>query len=145
MNAKRIPAQVTLDGIPPLPPERAPGRPTKADAQAHAAAVRKAVMAGRPAGKKAGHARAKVAADNAGATWELRAESLMVEYADTVGSAGFLTEEARTFAIGQGHVDQGDGRAWGHVAKRLERAGKLEACGAAHDRYGSLKTKWRRK
>lgn len=141
--------QPTLDGIPPLPRPRGPGRPTKQDAKDHAAAVRKAVMAVRPAGKKRGAERAEIAGDHADrehSDWRTRACTLALEYGRTVGSAGFLMEEARVYAEGQGLSAPPDKRAWGNVTQRLkvgEPGKRIERCGMDTDAYGSPKWKWR--
>lgn len=146
--------QPTLNGIPELPPDRRPGRPTKAEAHAHAAQVRKAVMAGLPTRKQAkeraelGAERAAGKADAVVAGWLQSACKLTLEYAHIVGSDGFLIEEARVYAEGQGLAGPPDARSWGKVptALKVGKPGKrLEACGAARasTSNGSLKTKWR--
>ena len=141
--------QPTLPGVPPLPPERRPGRPTKAAAEEHARAIRKAVMAGRPAARKRAEQRAQQASDHADrvwSNWSGQAARLTLEYGRTAGSAGFLMEEARVYAESKGLDAPPDKRSWGHVAKRLSRGEpgqRLEKCGVATDNYGSNKTRWR--
>ena len=96
-----------------------------------------------------GHAAAKAAAARADREiddWTQKAVALFAEYAGTAPSP-FLTEEARQFAESHGLSVPPDGRAWGHVAKKCQRAGVVASAGfgAAKSSNGSAKVLWRKK
>lgn len=142
--------QLPLDGLPPLPPERKRGRPTKAAAKAHAETINKAVRAGRRTGMKRAMQRAEVAGDHAERHvdgWKARACTLALEYGRTVGSGGFPMEAARVYAEANGLPDPPDKRAWGTIATILKFAKepgmRIEKCGSTTDAYGSPKPLWR--
>ena len=96
-----------------------------------------------------GHAAAKAAAARADREideWTDKAVALFAEYAGKAPSS-FLTEEARQFAESRGLSSPPDGRAWGHVAKKCQRAGVVTSAGfgAAKSSNGSPKVLWKRK
>jgi hypothetical protein len=96
-----------------------------------------------------GHAAAKAAAARADREiddWTQKAVALFAEYAKKAPSS-FLTEEARQFAESHGLSAPPDGRAWGHVAKKCQRAGVVTSAGfgAAKSSNGSPKVLWKRK
>jgi hypothetical protein len=96
-----------------------------------------------------GHAAAKAAAARADREiddWTQKAVALFAEYASKAPSS-FLTEEARQFAESHGLSVPPDGRAWGHVAKKCQRAGVVTSAGfgAAKSSNGSPKVLWKRK
>jgi NAD(P)H-dependent FMN reductase len=96
-----------------------------------------------------GHAAAKAAAARADREiddWTQKAVALFAEYAGKAPSP-FLTEEARQFAESHGLSVPPDGRAWGHVAKKCQRAGVVASAGfgAAKSSNGSAKVLWRKK
>ena len=96
-----------------------------------------------------GHAAAKASADRADREideWTQKAVSLFAEYASKAPSP-FLTEEARQFAESRGLSSPPDGRAWGHVAKRCQRAGITvsDGFGSAKSSNGSPKVLWKAK
>jgi len=96
-----------------------------------------------------GHAAAKAAAARADREiddWTQKAVALFAEYASKAPSP-FLTEEARQYAESHGLSVPPDGRAWGHVAKKCQRAGVVASAGfgAAKSSNGSAKVLWRKK
>jgi NAD(P)H-dependent FMN reductase len=96
-----------------------------------------------------GHAAAKAAAARADREideWTQKAVALFAEYAGKAPSS-FLTEEARQYAESHGLSVPPDGRAWGHVAKKCQRAGVVASAGfgAAKSSNGSAKVLWRKK
>jgi len=96
-----------------------------------------------------GHAAAKAAAARADREiddWTQKAVALFAEYASQVFDP-FLTEEARQYAESHGLSSPPDGRAWGHVAKKCQRAGVVTSAGfgAAKSSNGSPKVLWKRK
>lgn len=96
-----------------------------------------------------GHAAAKASADRADREiddWTEKAVALFAEYA-TKKPLPFLTEQARQFAESRGLSSPPDGRAWGHVAKRCQRAGITVSDGfaAARSSNGSPKVLWKAK
>jgi hypothetical protein len=96
-----------------------------------------------------GHAAAQASAERADREiddWTLKAVALFAEYAAKAQSP-FLTEEARVFAESHGLPSPPDGRAWGHIAKRCQRDGKIISAGfgAAKSSNGSPKVLWKRK
>lgn len=143
--------QLTLGGLPPLPADRPRGRPTKERAKEHAQAVRKAVLANLPSREQAkqraerGQERAAAHAERVHGGWQDRACDLTLEYGRLAGSAGFLIEEARAYARGQGIEPPPDARSWGKVATRLRVEKRIEAIGArrAVTSNGSFKVAWR--
>jgi hypothetical protein len=78
--------------------------------------------------------------------WTDKAVALFAEYASRAFDP-FLTEEARQFAESRGLSSPPDGRAWGHVAKKCQRAGVVTSAGfgAAKSSNGSPKVLWKRK
>jgi hypothetical protein len=96
-----------------------------------------------------GHAAAKAAAARADREiddWTQKAVALFAEYASQAFDP-FLTEEARQYAESHGLSSPPDGRAWGHVAKKCQRAGVVTSAGfgAAKSSNGSPKVLWKRK
>jgi hypothetical protein len=96
-----------------------------------------------------GHAAAKASADRADREideWTKKAVALFAEYA-AKKPLPFLTEEARQFAESRGLSSPPDGRAWGHIAKRCQRAGITVSAGfgSAKSSNGSPKVLWRAK
>jgi hypothetical protein len=96
-----------------------------------------------------GHAAAKAAAARADREideWTQKAVALFATFAK-ITSSPFLTEEARQYAESHGLSAPPDGRAWGHVAKRCQRAGFVISAGfgAAKSSNGSPKVLWKRK
>jgi len=96
-----------------------------------------------------GHAAAKAAADRADREideWTKKAVALFADFA-TMNPSPFLTEEARQFAESHGLSSPPDGRAWGHVAKKCQRAGVVTSAGfgAAKSSNGSPKVLWKAK
>ena len=96
-----------------------------------------------------GHAAAKAAAARADREiddWTQKAVALFAEYAKKAPSS-FLTEEARQYAESHGLSSPPDGRAWGHVAKKCQRAGVVTSAGfgAAKSSNGSPKVLWKKK
>ena len=96
-----------------------------------------------------GHAAAKAAAARADREiddWTKKAVALFAEYAGKAPSP-FLSEEARQYAESHGLSVPPDGRAWGHVAKKCQRAGVVASAGfgAAKSSNGSAKVLWRKK
>jgi hypothetical protein len=94
-----------------------------------------------------GHAAAKAAAARADREiddWTQKAVALFAEYAKKAPSS-FLTEEARQYAESHGLSSPPDGRAWGHVAKKCQRAGVVTSAGfgAAKSSNGSAKVLWK--
>jgi hypothetical protein len=89
-----------------------------------------------------GHAAAERAADHAGEAWKDRAYRAFVAFA--ASRKTFTTEEARESC---GHVgDPPDRRAWGAIALRAKRDGKVKAIGFATSKnprvHGSVCTLW---
>jgi hypothetical protein len=96
-----------------------------------------------------GHAAAQAAAARADREiddWTQKAVALFAEYASQAFDP-FLTEEARQYAESHGLSSPPDGRAWGHVAKKCQRAGVVTSAGfgAAKSSNGSPKVLWKRK
>jgi hypothetical protein len=96
-----------------------------------------------------GHAAAKAAAARADREiddWTQKAVALFAEYASQAFDP-FLTEEARQYAESHGLSSPPDGRAWGHVAKKCQRAGVVTSAGfgAAKSSNGSPKVLWKKK
>ena len=96
-----------------------------------------------------GHAAAKASADRADREideWTNKAVALFAEFAIKTPSP-FLTEEARQFAESHGLTSPPDGRAWGHIAKRCQRAGITVSAGfgSAKSSNGSPKVLWKAK
>jgi hypothetical protein len=96
-----------------------------------------------------GHAAAKAAAARADREideWTDKAVALFATFAKITPSP-FLTEEARQFAESRGLSSPPDGRAWGHVAKKCQRAGVVTSAGfgAAKSSNGSPKVLWKKK
>jgi hypothetical protein len=96
-----------------------------------------------------GHAAAEAAAARADREiddWTQKAVALFAEYASQAFDP-FLTEEARQYAESHGLSSPPDGRAWGHVAKKCQRAGVVTSAGfgAAKSSNGSPKVLWKRK
>jgi len=96
-----------------------------------------------------GHAAAKAAAARADREiddWTQKAVALFATFAKITPSP-FLTEEARQYAESHGLSSPPDGRAWGHVAKKCQRAGVVTSAGfgAAKSSNGSPKVLWKRK
>jgi hypothetical protein len=96
-----------------------------------------------------GHAAAKAAADRADRhidEWTAKAVALFAEFARQA-TQPFLTEEARQYAESHGLSEPPDGRAWGHVAKRCQKAGLTVSAGfgAAKSSNGSPKVLWTKK
>jgi hypothetical protein len=96
-----------------------------------------------------GHAAAKAAAARADREideWTDKAVALFATFAKITPSP-FLTEEARQFAESRGLSSPPDGRAWGHVAKRCQKAGITvsDGFGAAKSSNGSPKVLWKAK
>ena len=96
-----------------------------------------------------GHAAAKAAAARADREideWTDKAVALFATFAKITPSP-FLTEEARQFAESRGLSSPPDGRAWGHVAKRCQKAGITvsDGFGSAKSSNGSPKVLWKAK
>ncbi len=96
-----------------------------------------------------GHAAAKASADRADREidgWTEKAVALFADYAKQAPSP-FLTEQARHFAESHGLSSPPDGRAWGHIAKRCQRAGLVVSTGfgPAESSNGSAKVLWKAK
>jgi hypothetical protein len=96
-----------------------------------------------------GHAAAKASADRADREideWTNKAVALFATFAKITPSP-FLTEDARQFAESRGLTSPPDGRAWGHIAKRCQRAGVITSAGfgAAKSSNGSPKVLWKKK
>jgi hypothetical protein len=96
-----------------------------------------------------GHAAAQAAAARADREiddWTQKAVALFAEYASQAFDP-FLTEEARQYAESHGLSSPPDGRAWGHVAKKCQRAGVVTSAGfgAAKSSNGSPKVLWKKK
>lgn len=149
--------QLPIGGVPPLPPERTPGRPTKAAAEKHARTLHDAVRAGQPQRRRAARQRADRAITLAGdrvarvfgVDWLERACALVLEYGKAVGSAGFIMEDARIYAYGQGLTTPPEERVWGTVTRHLSRPKDAKiaripgAYGIATSSNNSPKPKWR--
>jgi hypothetical protein len=92
-------------------------------------------------GLELGHAMAEIAADHAGEDWKDRAYSAFLAFAATKKT--FITEEARE-ACDVGEPP--DRRAWGAIALRAKREGRIKAIGFANakDRavHGNVVTLW---
>jgi hypothetical protein len=96
-----------------------------------------------------GHAAAKASADRADREideWTEKAVALFADYAKQAPFP-FLTEDAREFAEFCGLPSPPDGRAWGHIAKRCQRAGLIVSAGfgSAKSSNGSPKVLWKAK
>ena len=77
-----------------------------------------------------GMTRAEGHANRVTPEWSARADELFMEYATLQArdapSYYFLTEDVRLFAQSKDLENPPDGRAWGAVAQRLHRLGKIE-------------------
>jgi hypothetical protein len=96
-----------------------------------------------------GHAAAQASAERADREiddWTNKAVALFATFAK-ITPYPFLTEDARQFAESRGLSSPPDGRAWGHIAKRVQRAGITVSAGfgSAKSSNGSPKVLWKKK
>lgn len=94
-----------------------------------------------------GHQAASRAAARADASvpdWTARAAVYVLAFAHTMTDR-WLVEDARAYAEDQGCPPPPDPRAWGHVARLLERRGEIRPDGYRPSRasHGSPKVAWR--
>jgi len=77
--------------------------------------------------------------------WTGQALGFLTMYAGQHKGAGFLIEEARTWAEARGLPEPPDARAWGAVTKRAQAKGRIEKAGSACAASSNmaLKTTWR--
>lgn len=97
-------------------------------------------------GANVGMALAASKADRTIENWTDQSVELFKMYGMTHRD-GFMTEDVREWARKLGFQDPPDSRAWGMVARKLVKAGAIEAIGYAKQRsatcHGSPKTIWK--
>jgi len=103
-------------------------------------------------GEELAVAGAAVAADNADsqyAGWAARATGLAEQFIleDDVKSEHFQAMHIRTYAEQHGLPSAPDGRAWGHIMRRLKNKGVIEPVGTAKSadpkQHNGFTTEWR--
>lgn len=95
---------------------------------------------------QAGAKAAALHAEKVSPEWTERARDYFLLYG-RMHRDGFMTEDVREWAKRFGFEDPPDNRAWGYIAKALNREGQIQACGYAKQRsttcHGSPKTVWK--
>jgi hypothetical protein len=96
-----------------------------------------------------GHDMAKMSSDRAdreNENWSLQAFQLFLQFARKSKST-FLTEDARQYAYLHGLKPAPDDRAWGHIAKAVEREGYIQHAGfgLAKSSNNTAKVLWKKK